>query len=43
MFKNMEYNASFESPKTGAFLYLLLTTPLYSDGRLFFYSRQHFD
>jgi hypothetical protein len=43
MVKNMEYISTFEAPGTGVLLYLQLTTPLYSDGRLFFYSREVFD
>jgi hypothetical protein len=43
MMKNMEYVYSFESPRTGVLLYLQLTTPIYSDGRLFYYSREYFD
>jgi hypothetical protein len=43
MVKNMEYISSFESPGTGVLLYLQLTTPIYSDGRLFYYSREFFD
>ncbi|KAF0220573.1 MAG: hypothetical protein FD174_1227 [Geobacteraceae bacterium] len=43
MVKNMEYISSFESPGTGVLLYLQLTTPIYSDGRLFLYSRESFD
>ena len=43
MVRNMEYISTFESPGTGALLYLQLTTPIYSDGRLFYYSRAYFD
>lgn len=43
MVKNMEYIYTFESPRTGALLYLQLTTPIFSDGRLFYYSREYFD
>jgi hypothetical protein len=43
MMKNMEYIHMFESPRTGTLLYLQLTTPIYSDGRLFYYSREYFD
>jgi hypothetical protein len=41
MIRNMEYTMSYESTRTGALLYLLLTTPIYSEGRLFFYSRNY--
>lgn len=40
MVRNMEYITTFDSPRTGALLYLQLTTPIYSDGRLFLYSRE---
>jgi hypothetical protein len=43
MAKSMEYISTYENVKTGALLYLQLSTPLYSDGRLFFYSREMFD
>lgn len=43
MIKNMEYFTTFESPRTGALLYLQLTTPIYSDGKLFLYSRESMD
>jgi len=43
MVKNMEYISMFEAPGTGALLYLQLTTAIYSDGRLFYYSRKDFD
>lgn len=41
--KNMELLTSFESPKTGALLYIQLGTPQYSFGRLYLYSREFFD
>jgi len=43
MMKNMEYIHMFEATRTGALLYLQLTTPIFSDGRLFYYSREYFD